>query len=105
MVVNLTVISVIVFIMNIPFGYWRSNVTKFSVQWFLAVHIPIPFIVILRIYSNIGFGWYTYPVVVGSFFLGQRYGSYLRSRMIDRCGRVSSFIFADLRRCNSDKSS
>jgi len=96
MAIKLTIISVIIFIMNIPFGYWRSNVKKFSLQWFLAVHVPIPFIVLLRIFSEIGFVWYTYPLLVGSFFLGQRYGSYLRTQMLGRYGRVSSSIFTDL---------
>ncbi len=96
MALKLTIISVIIFVMNIPFGYWRSNVKKFSLQWFLAVHVPIPFIVLLRIYSEIGFVWYTYPVLVGSFFLGQRYGSYLRKQILERNGNVSSFIFTDI---------
>ncbi len=104
MALKLTIISVIIFIMNIPFGYWRSNVKKFSLQWFLAVHVPIPFIVLLRIYSDIGFVWYTYPFLVGSFFLGQRYGSYLRTRMLELYGNVSSSIFTDIIRSQGKKS-
>lgn len=68
-------VALLVFIINIPFGYWRSKVLKFSPQWFLAIHIPIPFIIILRIYSDIGFALYTYPILVGAFFLGQLIGS------------------------------
>ncbi len=100
---KITIISLIIFLINIPFGYWRSNVKKFSLQWFLAVHLPIPFIVILRIYSNIGFAWYTYPFLIGSFFLGHRAGGYLLKRLKQRCEAVSSFIFADLIRCHKHR--
>lgn len=100
MALKITTISLIILVINIPFGYWRSNVKKFSLQWFLAVHIPIPIIVILRIYSDIGFAWYTYPFLIGSFFLGQRVGSSILKRLKQRCISTSSFIFADLFRCH-----
>jgi hypothetical protein len=71
---KVAVITLIIFIFNIPFGYWRANVKKLSVQWFLSIHIPIPFIILIRIYSNIGFALYTYPLFVGAFFGGQYLG-------------------------------
>ena len=74
---NLTLVALAIFLFNIPFGYWRANVKKFSFQWVLSVHIPVPFIIFLRIYSNIGFALYTYPVLVGAFFMGQLAGKYL----------------------------
>jgi len=66
--------ALIDFLFNIPFGYWRTNTKRFSVQWFLSIHLPIPFIIILRIYSGIGFEFITYPVMVSSFLLGQYLG-------------------------------
>lgn len=77
---NLILVIIFVFLFNLPFGYWRANVKKFSLQWILAVHLPVPFIIVARIYSNIGFAFYTYPILVGSFFLGQFLGKYLYSR-------------------------
>jgi len=74
------IVSIIVFIINIPFGYWRASEKKFSLNWFLSIHIPIPFVVLLRIYSNIGFALYTYPVIVFSFFGGQFFGKFLYKR-------------------------
>jgi len=59
---------------NISFGYWRANTKKFSVQWFLSIHMPIPFIIILRIYSGIGFEFITYPIMVSAFLIGQHLG-------------------------------
>ncbi|MBI1931928.1 MAG: hypothetical protein HYS24_05265 [Ignavibacteriales bacterium] len=72
---KITLVAIAVLLLNLPFGYWRSKVKKFSFQWFLAIHIPVPFVILLRIYSNIGFELYTYPVLIGSFFLGQFIGA------------------------------
>ncbi|PKL81983.1 MAG: hypothetical protein CVV24_12465 [Ignavibacteriae bacterium HGW-Ignavibacteriae-3] len=77
---NLTIITFAVVLINIPFGYWRANVKKFSLQWFLSVHIPVPFIIFLRIIGHIGFAFYTYIFLVAAFFTGQQLGSYLRKK-------------------------
>jgi hypothetical protein len=73
--INLAIVTVITFIVNMPFGYWRASVKKFSLQWFLAVHLPIPLIVFLRFYFELGFQLYTYPFLVGAFFTGQFAGA------------------------------
>ena len=70
--------AVLILFLNIPFGYWRGHVKKFSKQWFLAVHIPVPFVILIRIYSHIGFQFYTYPILVGAFFLGQFAGGKIK---------------------------
>ena len=77
---NLLFVTVFVFILNLPFGYWRANVRKYGLQWALAIHIPVPFIIVARIFSNIGFELYTYPILVGAFFLGQLLGKFLYAR-------------------------
>jgi len=64
---RLVLICIIVFIINIPFGYWRSNVKTFSLQWFLAIHIPVIIVIALRIFSELGFAWYTYVAMVACF--------------------------------------
>ncbi len=74
---KLLIIALIVFLLNLPFGYWRANVRKFSLQWALAIHIPVPIVILLRIYGNLGFAWHTYPVMVGAFFAGQYAGKKL----------------------------
>jgi hypothetical protein len=76
---KLIFISLIVLLINIPFGYWRGNVKKFSFQWILSVHIPVPFIIALRFLSGLGFALITYPVLVGAFFVGQLTGKKLFS--------------------------
>jgi hypothetical protein len=77
---NLFLVASIIFVLNIPFGYWRANVKKYSIQWILSIHLPIPFIILLRIYSGIGFKFITYPILIGAFFLGQLSGSHLFKR-------------------------
>lgn len=94
----LILISILVFLFNVPFGYWRANVARFSVQWFLAIHIPVPFIVAMRLLSDIGFSWESYVFLVGSFFLGQQSGS-LVSRWLGKHGTdKSSCLVMDLYR-------
>jgi len=49
---RLWTIAFVVFLLNLPFGYWRQNVRKFSFQWFLAVHLPVRFVLCLDDFSN-----------------------------------------------------
>lgn len=74
----LTGLALVVFLLNIPFGYWRTSVPKYSWRWALAIHLPIPVVVLLRILSGIGFMPVSYPVLVGAFFLGQFTGGRLK---------------------------
>ncbi len=79
--INLGIVTLITFFFNMPWGYWRASVKKFSLKWFLAVHLPIPVIVFMRFYFKLGFQLYTYPFLVGAFFLGQYVGGrYYRKR-------------------------
>jgi len=71
---NLFIVSILVFGLNLPFGMWRAKTRKFSWQWILSVHVPIPFVIALRFLFHLGFKWQTYPFLVGAFFLGQLSG-------------------------------
>ena len=61
-------------VLNLPFGFWRSRVKKFSVPWFLAIHLPVPLVVLVRIFAGLGWHLITFPVLVGAFFCGQFLG-------------------------------
>lgn len=76
---GLWTVAILVFLLNLPFGYWRASVRKLSTQWFLAVHIPVPLVIALRIFSGLGFKLISFPVIVGAFFLGQFVGGRLRN--------------------------
>lgn len=71
-------LALCVFLLNIPFGYWRTSVPKYSLPWILAIHLPIPVVVLLRILFGIGFIPVSFPILVGAFFLGQFAGGRLR---------------------------
>lgn len=95
---RLFLISIIVFIINIPFGYWRANVKTFSLQWFLAIHIPVIIVIALRIFSGIGFAWYTYVSIVACFAVGQQAGGIFHRKIYLAFHHVSSCLIMDLKR-------
>jgi hypothetical protein len=98
MILKLICVSILVFVFNIPFGYWRANVKKLSLQWVLAVHIPVPVIIALRIFVEIGFAWFTYVFLVAAFFLGQQLGAYLLKYLKIHSRQKSSCLMMDLLR-------
>jgi len=62
-------------VLNLPFGYWRAGVPKFSVRWFVATHAPVPLVVGMRLATGVRFHWSTIPVLVVAFFFGQYLGA------------------------------
>ena len=62
---------------NIPFGFWRDTARRFSWQWILAIHLPVPIVIALRLVSHLGWQLSTFPVLIGAFFLGQFLGGRL----------------------------
>jgi hypothetical protein len=94
--IKLEVISLFVFVLNIPFGYWRANVRKFSWQWILSIHIPVIIVIALRLLTHLGFAWYTYVFMLTAFFLGQQAGGYLLKRYRKTFQEISSCLVMDL---------
>lgn len=64
------------FLANLPFGWLRRNERRFSFRWFLCIHLPIPFIVVLRIWLDIN-PWFI-PLVIVVAVAGQAIGARLR---------------------------
>ncbi|TAK34288.1 MAG: hypothetical protein EPO21_10085 [Chloroflexota bacterium] len=62
-------------LVNLPMGYWRRQVKKFSWQWFLAIHLPIPAIFAMRQGMELSFAYI--PLFFASSVVGQLAGSYL----------------------------
>jgi hypothetical protein len=86
-----------VFVINVPFGYWRANVRKFSTGWFLAVHGSVPAVALLRIQSGLGFTISTVPFMVAAFFSGQVLGSRMFTRRKRRAEKpLTSCLIWDL---------
>ena len=87
-----------VVIVNIPFGYWRANTRRFSLQWFLSIHIAVIFVIALRLAFHLGFAWYSYVVLVTAFFLGQQFGSLINKMLRQIYVNVTSCLVMDLLR-------
>ena len=81
---NLWTVAAEVLFLNLPFGFWRAGVRKFSLPWILAVHAPVPFVIALRYLSGLGWRIETFPVMVGAFFAGQFLGGKLRGWRMNR---------------------
>ena len=71
------VVAGMVFLVNLPFGFWRARTRRFSGSWFLAIHIPVVLAIGIRILAGIGFLLTSLPIFVGAFLLGQSSGGLL----------------------------
>jgi hypothetical protein len=63
---------------NIPLGYLREGAPRFSLRWFVFIHLSIPFIAGLRIANDIS--WRAIPFTLGLAVVGQIIGSRARRR-------------------------
>jgi len=77
---SIPVIGLILFaiVVNIPCGYLRENYRRLSFMWFLMIHIPIPFIVLLRVSG--GFSWHILPLTLAGAIVGQLVGGHFNRR-------------------------
>ncbi len=75
------ILPLIIFTINIPFGYWREGVKKFSRDWFLAVHLPVPFIVAIRLFMGVKLTVPLFMLFVACYFSGQYTGSVIRKKI------------------------
>jgi hypothetical protein len=66
------------FLANLPLGYLRESSRKFSLHWFIYVHISIPFILTMRI--SYEFGWKAIPFTLLCAIAGQLLGGKIRRR-------------------------
>ncbi len=63
-------------LLNMPFGFYRMGVPRYSWRWFLAIHLPIPFIIAIRL--GFGQGWQLVPFLFVFAVIGQLAGGLLR---------------------------
>jgi ABC-type methionine transport system permease subunit len=74
-IMSINELMLMVFLINIPFGYMRRKSAKFSKQWMMAIHFPVPFVFLLRIAS--GLNWTVIPLLLLSDIAGQIAGGKL----------------------------
>lgn len=66
---------------NLPLGYLRESSRRFSLHWFVLVHLSIPFIIALR--SMLGFDWPLIPFTIACAIVGQVVGAHIRRRTLE----------------------
>lgn len=49
---TLVLMALFAFVLNMPFGYFRSRSEKYSLRWFLLIHLPVPLVIIARAISH-----------------------------------------------------
>jgi hypothetical protein len=71
-------LTLVAFAMNLPFGHLRAPTKKFSVAWFLYIHLPIPAIIFMR--KIFDFDWKVIPLMIAAAIAGQVIGSRLNRK-------------------------
>ena len=82
----LALVILFIFLLNVAFGYWRANTRKFSWQWILSIHIPVPIAIGARMLF-LGWNWALVPLFVGVFAAGQYSGGKVR-RLVSKTPSV-----------------
>lgn len=75
LIIGLIVLAITI---SVPCGYARQNFPKFSLMWWILIHLPIPFIVWLRIKA--GLNWHFIPITLFSSVAGQFLGGFIYRR-------------------------
>jgi hypothetical protein len=71
-----------VFALTLPFGIYRSFTRRLSWQWLLAIHLPIPFVFLVR--YEAGLSWSFLPFSCAAFAAAQFAGAWLGRRIAVR---------------------
>ncbi len=77
-VISIVGLVVLALIISIPCGYARQSFPKYSLMWWVLIHLPIPIIVLLRIKA--GLNWHYIPLTLGSSIAGQIIGGAVSRR-------------------------
>ena len=77
---SLLLLAAAVFAANIPCGHWRDGLKKLSPLWFVAIHLPIPFIILARELFDIERTVVYWVIMLPAYFFGQRTGALIRRR-------------------------
>lgn len=66
------------FLSNVPLGFLREGARRYSLYWFVYIHLSIPLIIALRVVN--GLGWRVIPFTLALAVAGQWLGGRLRRR-------------------------
>ena len=65
-------LTIIAFILNLPFGYLRSHHKKMTFMWLLYINAPVPVVVALRLLVGVSYKYI--PILLAGVVLGQLIG-------------------------------
>lgn len=82
---KIILITLLAFLLNIPFGYLRSHTKKYSLKWFLYIHVPVPLVILTRLLMHADYNYI--PFFVLSSIAGQFLGG--RIELSNRCSNQS----------------
>jgi len=71
---TVTGIFFLTLVLNIFFGHFRAKVRRYSLKWFLYIHLSIPVIVAARVSSGLDYlyiPFFVLAAVLGQFFGGK----------------------------------
>ena len=84
MIGKLLLVVLFAVVVNLPLGYWREGLKKFSLTWLFAIHASIPVVIAFRYAIDLPYSkapiYVTAPVIIGSAVAGQIIGSRFRRR-------------------------
>lgn len=72
----LLIAGISTFALTVPMGVWRVSVPRFSIRWFLAVHLFVPVVFLIR--SHLGLGAAYIPLMVLFSIAGHIVGGKLK---------------------------
>lgn len=71
-----TLVGIASLVINLPLGYLRAGTRKFSLMWFVYIHLPVPLFAYLRRSEKLS-AWII-PSFVAGALLGQLFGGRMR---------------------------
>ena len=84
-----------VFFITLPFGFHRARTRKFSLRWFLAIHVPVPLVFLARWESHLS--WRFIPFTCATFAVAQLLGGWAGRWWIRRRGLVAGAVGTETR--------
>ena len=79
---RIAVVLVIVLLVTLPFGFYRAYTRKLSLRWFLAIHVPVIFVFLVRVESHLSYAFipFTCLAFATAQILGSRAGRWWSKR-------------------------
>jgi hypothetical protein len=72
--VRIIVVLAAVLLVTLPFGFYRAYTRKLSLRWFLAIHVPVVLVFLIRFEAHLSYAFIplTFLVFAAAQILGGR---------------------------------